>query len=363
MRKAHLAYRIVVFGASLLLARASTAQVPVQITEFPVGGEAVPLTVGPDGNLWTWFSGTPYVGRMTPSGTLTPFTTGTAFPEIVFGHCVDGRDGGVWCSNGGGPIVRTDVSTGATSLFNGFPPGSGANDITLGPDGAIWFTDFGLNRVGRMTLSGVVTEYSIPAAFIGPRSITVGPDHALWFTSDNGQVGRLDTSGGGFLFYNLPEFPILIAQLGAITTGPDGNLWLSAFGSTGSTNIVRVTPGGSITEYPIGMSASNVLDITTGPDGALWFTENFGDKIGRMTVTGSFTEYNLAPGSGPFGITVGWDRAIWFTEGNASKIGRLSGGPLAARVIPTLSLVPLIILGAALAVTGWFVLRGSSFSV
>jgi virginiamycin B lyase len=356
--------RTTAIAALLVTARVSIAQTPVQITEFPAGGQAVPITVGPDGNFWMTFNGTNAIGRMTPNGTVTIFNiTGTGFPEVVFGHCVDGRDGGVWCSNGGGPIVRTDVATGASSIFNGFPPDSGANDITLGPDGAIWFTDFGFNRVGRMTLSGVVTEYSIPAAFIGPRSITVGPDHALWFTSDNGQVGRLDTSGGGFLFYNLPEFPILIAQLGAITTGPDGNLWLSAFGSTGSTNIVRVTPGGVITEYPIGTSASNILDITTGPDGALWFTEQFGNKIGRMTVAGSFTEYSLASGAGPTGITVGWDQAIWFTELYPGKVGRLSGGPLAAQAIPALGAETLVLLGAALAITGWFVLRGSTSNV
>jgi streptogramin lyase len=350
----------VVVAALLLAARVSIAQTAVQITEFSVGSEEpVPITVGPDGNLWTTFTGTPNMARMSPNGVLTLFDTRGGFPEIVFGHCIDGRDGGVWCSDGGGPIARTDVATGATSLYNGFPPGSGANDITLGPDGAIWFTDYGLNRVGRMTLSGVVTEYSIPAAFIGPRSITVGPDRALWFTSDSGQVGRIDTGGGGFRFYNLPEYPTLAAaQLGAITTGPDANLWLSAF--TGPTNIVRLTPNGTITEYPIGSSASNILDITAGPDGALWFTENFGDKIGRMTVNGSFTEYSLAPGAGPIGITVGWDRAIWFTEGNAGKIGRLSGGPLAARAIPALSAVMLLILGAALAMTGWLLLRGQS---
>jgi len=44
-----------------------------------------------------------------PTGDVTAFHTGGGFPETVFGHCVDGHDGGVWCSNGGGPIVRTDA--------------------------------------------------------------------------------------------------------------------------------------------------------------------------------------------------------------------------------------------------------------
>lgn len=339
-------------AALLLIARAAVAQTSVQIAEFSVGGQPVPITVGSDGNLWTTFSGGDAMARMTPSGVVTLFHPGVGFPEIIFGHCIDGRDEGVWCSNGGGAIVRTDVVTGATSIFNGFPPGSGANDIALGPDGAIWFTDFGTNQVGRMTLSGAVTEYPIPAAFVGPRSITVGPDRALWFTGDNGQVGRLDTNGGGFRYYNLPEYPILAAvQFTAITTGPDGNLWLSAF--TGPTSIVRLTPGGSITEFPIGNSASNILDITRGPDGAMWFTENFGSKIGRITVGGSLTEYSLTPGAGPVGITVGRDGAIWFTEASAGKIGRLSGGPLAATAVPALSTATLAILASALAAAGW----------
>lgn len=249
------------------------------------------------------------------------------------------------------------MATGATSIFNGFPPDSGAGDITLGPDGAIWFTDFN-NRIGRMTTAGVVTEYPIPAAFIGPRTITVGPDGALWFTSDIGQVGRLDTSGNGFRFYNLPEYPTLYAQLGAITSGPDGNLWLSVMTDGGLGRIVRLTPSGQFTEFPTTGPGSNILDITAGPDGALWFTENATSRIGRMTVTGVLTEYDLSPGAGPLGITVGRDGAIWFAESSALKIGRLSGGPLPPpQPVPALSPAMLAILGAALAAAGWYLLR------
>ena len=43
------------------------AQSPVQITEFPIGGNPIPLALGADGNFWTWFSGTLSVGRMTPT--------------------------------------------------------------------------------------------------------------------------------------------------------------------------------------------------------------------------------------------------------------------------------------------------------
>jgi streptogramin lyase len=40
-----------------------------------------------------------------------------------------------------------------------------------------------------------------------------------------------------------------------------------------------------VTEYGSGITAGAVLwDITAGPDGNLWFTENIGNRIGRITV-------------------------------------------------------------------------------
>jgi streptogramin lyase len=51
-------------------------------------------------------------------------------------------------------------------------------------------------------------------------------------------------------------------------------------------------------------------------------TEFLGNKIGRITTTGEFSEFPLpTPDSGPCGITVGSDGAVWFTE--RDKIGRI----------------------------------------
>jgi virginiamycin B lyase len=355
--RASVAVSVAGLGLALVLTGAAIGQAPIQITEFPVGGGPVPITAGPDGNLWMWFTGTTYVGRMTPAGVLTVFTAPIGFPENTPGHCVDGRDGGIWCSNTGGPIVRVSVATGAANTFD-LPPDVGATDLTLGPDGAFWFTDFGLNQIGRMTLAGAVTMYPVPAAFIAPRSITVGPDGALWFTSDDAQVGRMDTTGGGFRYYDLPEHSTnTIAQFSAITAGSDGNLWLGVLTNSGPGKVVRISPSGQITEFSLTDPAGAIVDITGGPDGALWFTEQSASKIGRITTSGVLTEYSLQPNSGPIGITVGWDRAIWFTEGNAGKVGRLSGGPLAATAIPALNPALLAVLAATLAASGWLLLR------
>jgi virginiamycin B lyase len=347
-----------VAAASFLLLFASclSAQAPVQITEFPTGGNPIPITVGPDGNFWTWFSGGPTVGRLTPTGTLTVFQTALEFPSGTPGHCVNTHDGHVWCSNTGGNVVRIAVLDGSSTVFT-LPPNAGATDLTFGPDGALWFTDSGLNQIGRLNLQGAVTEYPVPASFVAPHSITIGPDGALWFTSEGAQLGRLDTTGGGFQSFNLPDFGDPDIQINSITVGPDGNFWICV--GSDANKIVRASPSGQVTEFPLPTPLSEPLDVVAGPDSALWFTEEgaSANKIGRITTNGTLTEYSLPqPLSGPVGITVGRDGAIWFTE-LAGRIGRLSGGPLAIVAVPTLAPAVLLALGAVLAACGWLLLR------
>ena len=57
---------------------------------------------------------------------------------------------------------------------------------------------------------------------------------------------------------------------------------------------VVVTTSGSLSEYPLPppSATSQPRGITTGPDGALWFSEA-GNKIGRITTSGSFSEYSV----------------------------------------------------------------------
>src|SRR5258706_8535479 len=62
---------------------------------------------------------------------------------------------------------------------------------------------------------------------------------------------------------------------------------------------------GKVTEYSIPTALSFPEGITTGPDGNLWFAEYKGHKIGRITPSGSFTEFPLRREKrrGPLDIT------------------------------------------------------------
>jgi len=57
-----------------------------------------------------------------------------------------------------------------------------------------------------------------------------------------------------------------------------------------------------------------------GPDGALWFTEYNTGKIGRITTSGEFTEFETSGvGTAPMHIVVSPDKKLWFTEAGGTS--------------------------------------------
>jgi virginiamycin B lyase len=80
-------------------------------------------------------------------------------------------------------------------------------------------------------------------------------------------------------------------------------------------------------QMPDFRSSGRVSDpsgIIAGPDGAMWFTEENGNKIGRITTAGDLSEYPIpTTNSEPVNITAGPDGALWFTELNGNKIRRV----------------------------------------
>ena len=71
-------------------------------------------------------------------------------------------------------------------------------------------------------------------------------------------------------------------------------------------------------------ASSAPFGITPGPGGTLWFTEQDGNRIGRISTTGQITEYTVPTNrSEPKGITESSNGEIWFTEYSGNKIGQL----------------------------------------
>jgi virginiamycin B lyase len=125
------------------------------------------------------------------------------------------------------------------------------------------------------------------------------------------------------------KFPILTANSypGRMAVGPDGNLW---FTETVADKIGRITPTGTVTEFSIPADGTSSLgssptSIAAGSDGNLWFTELTRNKMGRISPGGTISECSLSLSDvNVNGIALGPDGNLWYTIASSGKIGRLT---------------------------------------
>jgi streptogramin lyase len=304
----------------------------------PISNTTTEIAAGPDGALW--FTEPNAIGRITPSGQLTEFTTGLPTNSSPFGIAA-GPDGNMWFTLQGQSRAIGQITTTPDHTIRVFSPVDsqlrGTPElITAGPDNALWFTEQFSPAIGRITTSGTFQEFTngLPSNS-SPFGIAAGSDGALWFTDhSNGSIGRINaTPDHGIAEFSLPS---QFAGPDHITSGPDGALW---FTEANFNQIGRIDPTSfQITETPVPEAQGhNAIPsgITTGPDNNLWFTEqdnsggNFPDQIGRLSPTtgNSITLFNIPntpnPNATPQGITTGPDNALWFTETQKTQVGRV----------------------------------------
>ncbi len=113
------------------------------------------------------------------------------------------------------------------------------------------------------TRTGVVTEYCLPGNVRIYGAMTAGPDGNLWFTYF-GKIERI-TPQGVITKFAVPIPPTAV-PLPGIARGPDGNLWFIA-----GTTLGRISPQGRV----VGAVAMPprvwyITDLTAAPDGTLW---------------------------------------------------------------------------------------------
>jgi virginiamycin B lyase len=201
------------------------------------------------------------------------------------------------CADDGGSLAEIAMPAGPITEFP--VPGNRLEifGIATGADGNIWFAGAevrGPNIVGKMTTSGVFTKY--PLGAVGVVGVGVsGPDGAVWFPGMQvvndvayGYVVRVAMDGSVSAF-------AITSEVGSvptgIVTGADGNLWVAAHSDLYSTGeIVKVTTGGQVTEYPT-QSATSIARSTKNR----LFFGTFGNQIGEISLTGNVRYINLPP--------------------------------------------------------------------
>ena len=251
-------------AATMFFAVPSGALAAPTITEFASGNAPGDIVAGPDGNLW--FVEGSAIGRVTPAGTVTEFSSGLTGSGLS-GIAV-GPDGNLWFAESGNDRIGR-ITTGATPVITEFWMGisnnSSPQDIAAGPDGNLWFTEPGTDQIGRITPAGVVDEFPIPGSNNIPLAITAGPDGNLWFTEYTapGGIGRITTGASPVI----TEFGPATSYPRGIVAGPDGNMWFAGYANPGG--IGRITTAGAIlTPFTTGLTPNGgPLDITAGGDG------------------------------------------------------------------------------------------------
>lgn len=207
-----------------------------------------------------------------------------------------------------------------TAVVHEYPtPDSNAllGEIARGSDGNVWFLEYFSNTVDRVTPTGQLTRF--PADFY--RDLTTGPDGNLWLSGAYGKVTKMTTSGV------TTDYPLPAGMgLGQITSGPGGRLWATGADSSGPA-IVSIDPATGATQaFPLSGNAYP-RDIAAGPDGNLWFTTVNAGGIGRMTPAGVATSFPVPGGKGTYetdGVTAGPDGNVWFTDGNDNLVGKVT---------------------------------------
>ena len=295
------------------------------------GSGPTTLALGPDGTVWFTESAGNRIGRMNPDGSGLveyPLPHADSSPRII----ALGADGNLWFSEHTGNRLGTIAPDGRITEFPIPTPASQPRAIALGADGNVWVGLFAAGKIGRVTPAGTITEFTIPTPGSGPRALCVGPDGNVWFSEFNAdKVGRITPEGV------ITEFPMPRPNSGPgdITAGADGNLWLvelsgSMDGRTPDGNRVgRIAFDGAISEFPIPAEGASPINIAVGPDRNIWFSK--GGSLFRVTPGGAMTEFPVGAGVRVVGLSAGSDRQpperlsnrLWFTDPAGNRIGFL----------------------------------------
>ena len=193
------------------------------------------------------------------------------------------------------------------------------------------------------TRTGAVTEYCLPGNDSNYGAMTAGPDGNLWFT-DSGKIARI-TPQGVITEFAVPTPPTAI-PLPGIARGPDGNLWFIA-----GTTLGRISPQGRV----VGAVAMPprvwyITGLTAAPDGTLWVglstgasdTDQLTHEIARVTASGEVIAVALPKPVAPTGgLVAGADGNLWVAASDNS-IGRITRTGLLTEFAVAIDQPPLV---------------------
>lgn len=282
----------------------------------------VAITAGPDGNMWYGMSnGTFKIAKISPTGTITEYTHSTLGAGSGFGNtiCV-GPDLNIWAIGygGGQTITIVKITTAGTMTDYTQANGTAILSLTAAGDGNVWFIA-GNGTFNKITTSGSVTSYVAPHTPKG--TVVCGPDGRLYSYSTSGAIIACTTSGV------FTEYTPTGARTDGppLTVGSDGRIWTFTSGGVGQDKLAAMTVGGTFSYYTLlGGAFTGVTAITSGADGNIWLTSNNNSvPVVAAYSTNGVQIYSSNTTEVGAGIAPGVDGNIWFTKSTANTISSL----------------------------------------
>jgi hypothetical protein len=265
------------------------------ISEYPLSGATMGpqgVALGPDGNMW--FTGainnapppigpatSGDVGKITPSGTMTIYTSSIGSGATV----TKGPDGNMWFGDGSSiGIVTPAGSISQVTPTWGNSNSIGSTDLVTGPDGNIWTIGQVEGQIYKYVPgSATATAYFTPPIFDGaapgsmqPYRIIIGSDGDFYLNSDT-LVAKIDTNGttlATYPFHNIfGSYGQMASAYNAIWVplwvNGDGHPMIARIGTNGQYAEIALSSSGSIQDQSTMVGA-----IALGADGQLWYVRD-----------------------------------------------------------------------------------------
>lgn len=209
-----------------------------------------------------------------------------------------------------------DVTTFPLPFANSQPSG-----IALDSIGNFWIGLSKVDQIVKATPTGGLVTIAIPNAnkLAGTNSLALGTGNRMWLTEETAnRVSYFNTLTNAYKGFDIPTKD---SQPMGIAAGPDGAMWFTEYIGN---KIGRVTNEGKFTEFNLGMN-SGPVSIVLGPDGAMWFVAGDGNYIGRITTSGVITKFELPTANSiPSDLAFDKDGNLWFTQLGGNRIGRMT---------------------------------------
>jgi virginiamycin B lyase len=204
------------------------------------------------------------------------------------------------------------------------------HEITFNRNGgkSLWITSPGHNFLVEVSMNA--TEKMIPLDG-APHGIAFDAGgHLFVGLEDKKEVVLMNQTHG-----TIERRYAIHADVHGLAVAHDGKtLWFT--GKTANT-VGRLTPDGSVANFPLPTPDALPIYIAPGPGGDMWFTELTGNKIGRVSDKGAITEYPIETmASRPIAIVKDPSaEAMWFSEEAGNNVARIdSAGHIVEFAVP-----------------------------